>query len=74
MTDYWACCRDADAVQAAKEYFEQPLSYRDMREPGLFEKHKQVLQDSAIQGDRFSTGADALTVIMDMKQNKRSLR
>ena len=45
-----------------------------MKEPGVFEKHKQVLQDSAIQGDRYSTDEAALTVMMQMKQNIRSLR
>ena len=64
--------RDVDDVQAAQSYLQKPLSH--MREPGVFEKHKQVLQDSAIQGDRFSTSTDALTNMMEMKRNKRSLR
>ena len=64
--------RDADDVQAAQSYLQKPLSH--MREPGVFEKHKQVLQDSAIQGDRFSTSTDALTNMMEMQRNRRSLR
>ena len=73
-SDCWACCRDADDVQAAQSYFQKPLSYRDMKEPGLFEKQKQVLQDSAMHGERFSTEDAALTVLMQMKQDIRSLR
>ena len=73
-SDCWACCRDADDVQAAQSYFQKPLSYRDMKEPGLFEKQKQVLQDSAMHGERFSTEDTALTVLMQMKQDIRSLR
>ena len=73
-SDCWACCRDADDVQAAHIYFQKPLSYRDMKEPGLFEKQKQVLQDSAMHGERFSTEDAALTVLMQMKQDIRSLR
>ena len=64
--------RDVDDVQATQSYLQKPLSH--MREPGVFEKHKQVLQDSAIQGDRFSTSTDALTNMMEMKRNRRSLR
>jgi len=73
-SDCWACCRDTEDVQAAERYFDQPLSYRDMQEPGLFEKHKQVLLDSTIQGERFSTGTDGLTVVMQMKRNSHNLR
>ncbi|DBA87357.1 TPA: hypothetical protein ACH3X1_004404 [Trebouxia sp. C0004] len=64
---------DADDVQAAQSYFQKPLSYRDMKEPGLFEKQKQVLQDSAMHGQRFSTDDAALTVMMQSKQDMRSL-
>jgi len=73
-SDRWACCRDTDDVQAAQSYFQNPLSHRDMKESGLFEKHKQVMQDSAMHGQRFSTGDAALTVMMQMKQDIRSLR
>ncbi len=61
-------------MQAAQSYFQKPLSYRDMKEPRLFEKQKQVLQDSAMHGQRFSTDDAALTVMMQMKQDMRSLR
>ena len=73
-SDYWAYCRDADDVQAAQSYFQKPLSYRNMQEPGLFEKQKQILQDSAMHGERFSTDDTALSVMMQMKQNILSLR
>ena len=61
-------------MQAAQSYFQKPLSYRDMKEPGLFEKQKQVLQDSAMHGERFSTDDAALTVLMQMKQDIHNLR
>ncbi len=63
-------------MQAAQSFFQKPLSYRDMREPGVYEKHKQVLLDSDIQGERFCTGTDALTNMMEIKRlhKQRSLR
>ena len=61
-------------MRAAQSYFQKSLSYRDMKEPGLFEKQKQVLQDSAMHGKRFSTADAALTVMMQMKQDICSLR
>ena len=65
---------DTEVVQAARAYFAKPLSYRDMQEPGEYAEHKQVLADAALVGKRFSSSADALTALMELKQNIRGLR
>jgi len=67
-------CSDAEAVQATKAYFDQALSYRDMTETGQYVMHKQVLEDSVLVGERFASGTDALTALMELKQNIRGLR
>ncbi len=45
-----------------------------MTDTGLHAKHKQVLQDSVLEGERFASGTDALTALLELKQNKRGLR
>ena len=61
-------------MQAAKAYFARPLSYRDMKEPGEYAVHKQVLADDALAGERFASGTDALTALMELKQNTHGMR
>ena len=61
-------------MQAAKAYFANPLSYRDMQKPGEYAVHKQVLEDAALVGERFASSADALTALMELKQNIRGMR
>ena len=73
-TDSLSHCRDTEAVQAAKAYFDQALSYRDMTETGQYNMHKKVLEDSALVGERFASSTDALTALMELKQNIRGLR
>ena len=67
-------CRDSEAVQAARAYFDQPLSYRNMTEPGEYAMQKQVLEDSVLIGERFASSKDALTALMELKQNIGGLR
>ena len=73
-TDKQACCRDNEAAQAARAYFDQPVSYRDMAEPGEYDMQKQVLEDSVLIGERFASSKDALTALMELKQNIGGLR
>ncbi|DBB11561.1 TPA: hypothetical protein ACH3X3_006957 [Trebouxia sp. C0006] len=58
-----------EAVQAARAYFDQPLSYRNMTEAGEYAMQKQVLEDSVLIGERFASSKDALTALMELKQN-----
>ncbi|DBA92034.1 TPA: hypothetical protein ACH3X2_003759 [Trebouxia sp. C0005] len=58
---------DAEAVQAAKAYFDQPLSYRNITVEHAMQK--QVLEDSFLIGERFASSKDALTALMQLKQN-----
>ena len=73
-TDKQSCCRDNEAVQAARAYFDQPLSYRNMTEAGEYAMQKQVLEDSVLIGERFASSKDALTALMELKQNIGGLR
>lgn len=61
-------------MQAAVDYFDKARSYRDTEDTGLHAKHKQVLQDSVLEGERFKCGKDALTALIELKQNRRGLR
>ena len=67
-------CRSDEAVQAARAYFDQPLSYRNMTEAGEYAMQKQVLEDSVLIGERFASSKDALTALMELKQNIGGLR
>lgn len=71
-TDERSHCRDAEAVQAAKAYFDQPLSYRNITVEHAMQK--QVLEDSFLIGERFASSKDALTALMQLKQNIGGLR
>ena len=72
--DIQSCCRDNEAVQAARAYFDQPLSYRNMTETGEYAMQKQVLEDSVLIGERFASSKDALTALLELKRNKGGLR
>ena len=56
------------------DYFQQAKSYRDTGDTALYAKHKLVLQDSLLEGERFATGKDALSELMVLKQNRTHLR
>ena len=73
-TDEQSCCRDNEAVQATRAYFDQPLSYRDMTETGEYAMQKQVLEDSVLIGECFASSKDALTALPKLKQNIGGLR
>jgi hypothetical protein len=73
-TDEQSCCRDNEAVQAARAYFDQPLSYRNMTETGEYAMQKQMLEDSVLIGERFASSKDALTALLELKQNIGGLR
>ncbi|KAL0032829.1 hypothetical protein WJX77_001525 [Trebouxia sp. C0004] len=60
---------DNEAVKAARAYFDQSLSYKKMTEPGEYATHKQVLEDSVMIGERVASSKDALTALMELKQN-----
>ena len=45
-----------------------------MTEPGQYDMHKKVLEDSVLVGERFASSTDALTALMKLKQNIRGLR
>ena len=69
-----SCCRDTEAVQGARAYFDQPLSYKNMTETREYAKQKQVLEDSVLIGERFASSKDALTALTELKQNIGGLR
>ena len=74
LADTWLYRSDADEVRAAVDYFQQAKSYRDTGDTALHAKHKLVLQDSLLAGERFATGQDALAAVTDLKQNRSGLR
>ncbi len=45
-----------------------------MTEPGEYAMQKQVLEDSVLIGERSASSKDALTALMELKQNKGGLR
>ena len=45
-----------------------------MTETGEYAMQKQMLEDSVLIGERFASSKDAMTALLELKQNKGGLR